>query len=83
MRSVHKKHAFIFIQQDNHVWIEYGSFKMENENSKYKLIIDEYRGAVSDSMLGLNQCSFGTFDKFHNSSCSMDLVNGWWSSVDG
>lgn len=56
---------------------------MENENSKYKLIIDEYRGAVADSMLDLKQRSFGTFDKFNNSNCTMDLVNGWWSSVDG
>lgn len=73
----------MFIQQDNHVWIEYGSFKMENENSSYKLMIDEYRGAVADSMLDLNQCSFSTFDKFNNKNCSMDLVNGWWSNVDG
>lgn len=74
----------MLIQQDNHVWIEYGTFKMEDENARYKLIIDEYRGAVADSILDLNQCSFNTFEKFDNSSCSsLDLALGWWSKFDG
>lgn len=57
---------------------------MEDENARYKLIIDEYRGAVADSILDLNQCNFNTFDKLDNSNCStLDFALGWWSKIDG
>lgn len=36
---------------DNHVWVEYGVFRIESEKLNYSLVADEYRGSIADSFL--------------------------------
>jgi hypothetical protein len=65
---------------DNHVWIEYGSFKIESEQLKFNLLVDEYRGSISDSFLYHNNQTFSTFDMASDksSSCAKTMASGWW-----
>lgn len=68
--------------QDNHVWVEYGSFKIESEKLKYKLLVDDYRGSIADSFLYHNNQLFSTYDKANDksnsSSCAISMASGWW-----
>lgn len=67
--------------KDNHVWVEYGTFKVDSEKFKYQLIVDEYRGSIADSFLYHNNQSFSTFDRNNdatNASCAQSLGAGWW-----
>lgn len=68
--------------QDNHVWIEYGSFKVESEKLQYNLLVDDYRGSIPDSFLYHNQQPFSTFDrpneKYNSTSCAVSMASGWW-----
>ncbi|KAG5673929.1 hypothetical protein PVAND_003930 [Polypedilum vanderplanki] len=71
--------------QDNHVWIEYGSFKIDSEENKYKLHIADYRGAVADSLISSNEHNFITFDANNSNSfssaCAASVSSGWWWSM--
>jgi Fibrinogen beta and gamma chains, C-terminal globular domain len=66
--------------QDNHVWVEYNSFKIESEKLKYNLLVDEYRGSIADSFLYHNNQTFSTFDMTSDktSSCAKSMASGWW-----
>ncbi|XP_070497828.1 angiopoietin-2-like [Chironomus tepperi] len=71
--------------KDNHVWIEYSTFKVENEAKRYRLNINDYRGAVADSLLSHDGRNFSTYDDFFISdnsslSCAMEMGSGWWWS---
>lgn len=70
-------------EKDNHVWVEYSTFKVENESMSYRLNINDYRGAVADSLLSHDGQNFSTFDNFIISdntslSCAMQIGSGWW-----
>lgn len=67
--------------KDNHVWVEYGTFKVESENMKYQLLVDEYRGSIADSLLYHSNQSFSTFDRNNeqlNTTCAKSMGAGWW-----
>lgn len=67
--------------KDNHVWVEYGIFKMKSEALNYSLVVDEYRGSISDSFLYHNNQPFSTFDRNNdeqNSTCAVLMGAGWW-----
>lgn len=67
--------------KDNHVWVEYGIFKVESEKQKFGLVVDEYRGSIADSLLYHNKQPFSTFDRSNgktNSSCAPSMGAGWW-----
>lgn len=67
--------------KDNHVWVEYGSFKICSEKLNYSLVADEYRGSIADSFLYHNNQPFSTFDRNNeqgNSTCAQSMGSGWW-----
>lgn len=67
--------------KDNHVWVEYGSFKIRSEKFNYSLVLDEYRGSIADSFLYHNNQPFSTFDRNNeqqNSTCAQTMGSGWW-----
>lgn len=67
--------------KDNHVWVEYGIFKMKSESLNFSLVVDEYRGSISDSFLYHNNQPFSTFDRNNdvaNSTCAVLMGAGWW-----
>lgn len=65
--------------KDTHVWVEYGIFKLQSEELKYSLVVDEYRGSIADSFLYHNQQPFSTYDKNNeNSTCAESMGSGWW-----
>jgi ficolin len=70
--------------RDNHVWVEYGIFRVESEALNYNLIVDEYRGSIPDSFLHHNNSSFSTFDRRNDDrsnasiSCAQQFGAGWW-----
>lgn len=52
------------------------------------LTIDEYRGAVADSLMNGSSHNFSTFDTINNTSsvCAFEMGSGWWwwlPSIDG
>lgn len=68
---------------DNHVWVEYGIFRVESEKLKYNLLVDEYRGSIADSFLYHNDMEFSTYDQNHDKSnstysCAVSMGAGWW-----
>lgn len=69
--------------KDNHVWVEYGTFKLQSEALNYELMADEYRGSIADSFLYHNNQPFSTFDRNHDkhnltASCAHLMGSGWW-----
>ncbi|CRK95275.1 CLUMA_CG008643, isoform A, partial [Clunio marinus] len=69
--------------KDNHVWVEYGNFRVESETHKYALSVDEYRGSIADSFLYHNNQPFSTFDRNNDVSnltvpCAQSMGSGWW-----
>jgi Fibrinogen beta and gamma chains, C-terminal globular domain len=62
--------------KDNHVWVEYGTFKVLSEKFNFSLVVDEYRGSIADSFLYHNNQPFSTHDR--NSSCASKMGSGWW-----
>ena len=67
--------------KDNHVWVEYGIFRIQSEKLNYSLVLDEYRGSIPDSFLYHNKQPFSTYDKSHeteNTSCAQSMGSGWW-----
>lgn len=69
--------------KDNHVWVEYGTFKIQSEKLKYGLVVDEYRGSIADSFLYHNNQPFSTFDMNNDisnttASCAHSMGSGWW-----
>lgn len=69
--------------KDNHVWVEYGTFKLQSEALNYELIADEYRGSIADSFLYHNNQPFSTFDRNNDKhnltvSCAVSMASGWW-----
>jgi Fibrinogen beta and gamma chains, C-terminal globular domain len=63
--------------RDNHVWVEYGTFKVLSEKANFSLVVDEYRGSIADSFLYHNNQPFSTFDK-SGSTCASKMGSGWW-----
>jgi hypothetical protein len=67
--------------KDNHVWVEYGMFKVLSEKFNFSLVVDEYRGSIADSFLYHNNQPFSTYDRINgntNSSCASSMSSGWW-----
>lgn len=69
--------------RDNHVWVEYGIFRIDSESQAYQLHVDEYRGSISDSFLHHSNASFSTFDRRSDTSnatvsCAERMGAGWW-----
>lgn len=67
--------------KDNHVWVEYGIFKIESEKLKYRLAVEEYRGSIADSFLFHNDQPFSTYDNNNDrtdANCAQKMGAGWW-----
>lgn len=69
--------------ENNSAWAEYSTFRLNDEDSKYTLTVDDYTGNASDSFSAHNGSAFSTFDNTNDQApqccpCSVSYGGGWW-----
>ena len=70
---------------NNTAYAEYGVFKVDNENNKYRLIVGFYTGTAGDSLASShNAMYFTTKDRDNDPcggcNCAQESTGGWWYS---
>lgn len=69
--------------ENNSVWAEYDTFKIDSEGNNYRLSVSGYTGNASDSFSVHSGSYFSTFDKTNDEApeccpCAVSYGGGWW-----
>ena len=67
--------------EGNMTYVEYDTFRVADENSRYELHISGYRGNAGDSLSYHNNMKFSTKDldnDIHKRNCASENKGGWW-----
>ncbi|XP_071952044.1 ryncolin-4-like [Antedon mediterranea] len=59
-------------------YARYGTFRIGNEGTNYKLMIGTYTGDAGDSLSFHNNQQFSTSDRDNDKSCAVTYKGGWW-----
>ncbi|XP_060576428.1 microfibril-associated glycoprotein 4-like [Ruditapes philippinarum] len=60
---------------------EYSTFRINDENDKYRLRVEGFNGSCGDSMSYHNDCKFTTIDSdndIYNTNCAVVYGGAWW-----
>ncbi|XP_033126143.1 ficolin-1-like [Anneissia japonica] len=82
--AVHELRIDLIDYDDNHNFVTYDSFRIENEFEKYRLRLGNYislQSNIRDSLRNQDNCQFSTKDKDNdngNGDCAKMYPSGWW-----
>ena len=69
--------------EGNFAVAEYSSFRVESEDTNYRLWLGGYSGNATDSLSRHNGSEFSTYDRINDRApkccpCALDYGGGWW-----
>ena len=65
----------------NKAYAKYGSFRVDDENNKYRLTVGSYSGTAGDSLAYHNGMFFTTKDRDNDKdsgNCAQSYTGAWW-----